>query len=86
MIYKSVNILKVHFMHYTLISKHYKKLNNSVTKTLTYFEKKVHNGCIIVPIKATVNGNTGRVLTFERQIKNRMKLGESINYIVTYYL
>ena len=33
------------------------------------FWKKIHNGGIIVPIKAPANGNTGWVITFERQIK-----------------
>ena len=29
----------------------------------------MHNGGKIVAIKAPTNGNTGRVITFERQIK-----------------
>ena len=35
-----------------------------------------------MPIKVPANGNTSWVTTFERQIK----LGESINYLINYYL
>ena len=35
-----------------------------------------------MPIKVPANGNTSWVTTFAKQIK----LGESINYLITYYL
>ena len=43
---------------------------NIITKStkITCFEK-IHNCAIIVSIKSRAKGNTGRVITFEREIK-----------------
>ena len=43
---------------------------NIITKStkITCFEK-IHSCAIIVSIKSRANGNTGRVITFEREIK-----------------
>ena len=43
-----------------------KKHKNNILKIIL---KKIHNGGIMVPIKAPADGNTSRVITFERQIK-----------------
>ena len=49
---------------------------NTIAKSIkiTCWEKKLQFGGIIVLIKAPVNGDTDRVLTFERQIKTASNL------------
>ena len=48
---------------------------NIITKSIkiTCFEK-IHNGGIIMPIKAPANGHTGQVITFEQKIKDLSNL------------